>query len=122
MYESLRDFINALEHAGELRRISASVSSNLEITHIADLVSKSNAPSLPSKSAQRTDPLFHTKGGHALLFENVQGSDFPLLINAWGSYKRVEMALGCTDTTPARTRNPPNPNTTASPSPPPAPP
>lgn len=97
MYATLHDFIQALEHAGELRRITAQVSSNLEITQIADLVSKSKAPSLPSNAARRTDPRFHALGGSALLFENVQGSDFPLLINAWGSYKRVEMALGCTE-------------------------
>jgi len=97
MYANLHDFISALENAGELRRISTCVSSNLEISQIADLVSKSKAPSLPSESARRTDPRFHALGGSALLFENVQGSDFPLLINAWGSYKRVELALGCTD-------------------------
>ena len=33
--------------------------------------------------------------GPALLFEHVEGSSFPLLINAFGSYKRMENALNC---------------------------
>ena len=44
------------------------------------------------------DPRFHDRGGKALLFTNVIGSDFPVLINAFGSYRRMEMALGCHDT------------------------
>jgi 4-hydroxy-3-polyprenylbenzoate decarboxylase len=95
MHESLLDFITALEHAGELRRIKARVSPVLEISRIADLVSKSPAANLPSAAARRCDPAFHGLGGHALLFENVEGSDFPVLINAWGSYRRMELALGC---------------------------
>ncbi|MCX5690218.1 MAG: UbiD family decarboxylase [Planctomycetota bacterium] len=95
MYENTQDFIAALSRAGELKRISAPVSPVLEITQIADRVSKSHAPNAPSPSARATDPRFSYLGGKALLFENVQGSDIPLLINAWGSYRRVEMALGC---------------------------
>lgn len=95
MYETTQDFINALDRAGELRRIKAQVSPVLEITEIADRVSKSRAPHLGSKGSQRTDPRQCTLGGSALLFENVAGSDIPVLINAWGSYRRVEMALGC---------------------------
>ncbi|MEM8835322.1 MAG: UbiD family decarboxylase, partial [Planctomycetota bacterium] len=57
-------------------------------------VSKSPAPNMPSDSARETDPRFHHLGGTALLFENVEGSSFPLLINAFGSYRRMEMALG----------------------------
>jgi 4-hydroxy-3-polyprenylbenzoate decarboxylase len=97
MYPSLREFVDALERAGELKRIAAKVSPVLEITAIADRVSKSAAASMPSASAQRNDPRFCDRGGHALLFENVAGSDFPVLINAWGSYRRMEMALGCHD-------------------------
>lgn len=95
MYETTQDFINALDRAGELRRIKAPVSPVLEITEIADRVSKSRAPHLGSKGSQRTDPRQCHLGGSALLFENVAGSDMPVLINAWGSYRRVEMALGC---------------------------
>ncbi|RJQ32920.1 MAG: menaquinone biosynthesis decarboxylase [Actinobacteria bacterium] len=73
-YKNLADFVNTLEKAGELIRIKAEVSSELEITEIADRISKEVGP--------------------ALLFENVNGSDMPLLINAMGSSKRMSMALG----------------------------
>ena len=73
-YEDLREFIRALEKAGELKRISVEVDPILEISEIADRVSKS--------------------GGPALLFENVKGSKMPLLINAFGSSRRMELALG----------------------------
>ncbi len=95
MYSNLRDFVEALSGAGELKRISTRVSPVLEIAAAADAASKSPAPSLPSASARRTDPRFHALGGPALLFENVEGSDVPVLINAFGSYKRMEMALNC---------------------------
>lgn len=72
---NLSAFIAKLEKTGELHRISAEVSSVLEITQIADRISKSHGP--------------------ALLFENVEHADFPLLINAFGSYKRMQMALNC---------------------------
>ena len=73
----LRAFIKQLEQAGELRRVSAPVSPRLEITEIADRVMKS--------------------GGPALLFENVEGSTMPLLINAFGSRRRMSMSLGVND-------------------------
>lgn len=95
-YINLRDFVDALEKAGELHRISAPVSADLEITEIADRVSKSPAPST-SPTAAITDPHHHALGGKALLFEHVEGAKFPLLINAFGSYRRMEMALGCVD-------------------------
>lgn len=95
MYATTRDFVTALDRAGELRRIATPVSPLLEIAAITDRVSKSRAPREPSASARRNDPRFFDRGGHALLFENVQGSDIPVLINGWGSYSRMEMALGC---------------------------
>ncbi len=95
MYTDLHAFVAALERSGELRRISAPVSPVLEIAECADRESQSKAPTPASASAQRNDPRFHDRGGHALLFENVEGSDFPVLINAFGSYRRMEMALGC---------------------------
>jgi len=76
-YRNLREFMAALEKAGELRRITTEVSPELEITQIVDRVSKS--------------------GGPALLFENVAGSDMPVLINAFGSTKRMAMAVGVAD-------------------------
>src|ERR1051325_10437479 len=95
MYVTLRDFVQALEKAGELVRVSARVSPVLEIAEIADRVSKTAAPSLPHASTRRTDPRFHHLGGRALLFENIEGSDVPVLINAFGSYRRMEMGLRC---------------------------
>ena len=95
MYETTQDFVRALAAAGELKRVSARVSPVLEVSEIADRVSKSPAPGLPSAAARRTDPRHHHLGGYALLFDNVEGSEWPVLINAYGSYRRVEMALGC---------------------------
>jgi len=95
MYTDLPALVADLGRIGELVRISAPVSPVLEIAEIADRVSKSPAPSRPSASARRNDPRFHHLGGPALLFEQVQGSDFPVLINAFGSYARMEHALGC---------------------------
>lgn len=97
MYRTTREFIDALEHAGELCRIGVPVSALLEIAEITDRVSKGKAPFPGSDSTQRNDPRFFDRGGPALLFENVEGSDIPVLINAFGSYRRMEMALGCAD-------------------------
>ena len=72
-YKHLQEFIQKLESAGELQRISERVSPYLEIAEITDRISKN--------------------GGKALLFEN-NGSAFPLLINSMGSNKRMCMALG----------------------------
>lgn len=79
-YKDLREFIQDLESQGELVRIKESVSADLEIAEIADRVSKEQGA--PNK---------------ALLFENVIGYDVPVLINALGSHKRMQMALGVTD-------------------------
>ena len=76
-YKNLSEFIAALERAGELIRIKTPVDPELEISEIADRVSKSEG------------------GGKALLFENAKGSRIPVLVNAFGSYKRMAMALGC---------------------------
>jgi 4-hydroxy-3-polyprenylbenzoate decarboxylase len=75
-YESLKEFITRLESEGELVRIAEPVSPILEIAEITDRVSKS------------------PDGGKALLFENVEGSAMPVLINAFGSWRRIQMALG----------------------------
>jgi 4-hydroxy-3-polyprenylbenzoate decarboxylase len=73
-YKGLIDFINTLDKAGQLVRINQYVNPELEITEITDRVSK-----------QRD-------GGKALLFENT-GTNFPVLINAFGSNERMCMAL-----------------------------
>ena len=93
MYASLGDFISALEAAGELQRIPVPVSPLLEISEIADRASKARCPTV-SAAARVFDPAHCELGGKALLFEDVEGSDFPVLINAFGSYRRMEMALG----------------------------
>ena len=76
-YNSLQDFLQVLEREGELKRISHPVKAELEITEIADRVMKSAGP--------------------ALLFENVVGKNIPVLINAFGSTKRMALALGVKD-------------------------
>ena len=95
MYTTLREFVGALDQAGELARVRAEVSPVLEISAIADRESRRPAANPPSESARRVDPRFHHLGGRALLFEHVSGSEIPVLINAFGSYRRMEMALGC---------------------------
>ena len=72
-YSDLRDFIQALEKHGELKRVSVEVDPVLEITEFADRSVKGQGP--------------------ALLFEKPKGSKFPLLINAFASMRRMEIAL-----------------------------
>jgi 4-hydroxy-3-polyprenylbenzoate decarboxylase len=76
-FNNLADFVQILHSEGELKRISHPVKAKLEITEIADRVMK--------------------RGGPALLFENVVGKQMPLLINAFGSEKRMALALGVGD-------------------------
>lgn len=82
MYDSLKQFIAFLEERKQLARITQPVKADLEITEITDRVTKS--------------------GGPALLFENVVKvdgikSEFPLFINAYGTWKRTAWALGVED-------------------------
>ncbi len=93
MTRSLRAFIDELDRAGELRRFSEPVSPELQIAALADREARRPAPSL-SASAAEFDPARADLGGEALLFENVEGCDLPLAINVFGSYRRMEMALG----------------------------
>ncbi len=74
-YKNLQEFIDVLENENELVRIKEYVDPHLEIAEITDRVSKSK------------------DGGKALLFENT-GYDFPVLMNAYGSEKRMCLALG----------------------------
>jgi len=78
MYRSLSEFINILSKHNELIRISEYVNPELEITEIVDRESKKEG------------------GGKAILFENT-GTEFPVLINAFGSLKRICLALGVND-------------------------
>ncbi len=95
MYASLSHFIAALDAEGELLRIPEEVDPVLEIAAIVDQECRARAPGEPSDAARRNDPAAWFQGGRALLFQRVKGSDLPLLVNAFGSYKRMEMALGC---------------------------
>ena len=70
----LREWISALRRADELVEVDAQVDPHLEITEIADRVMKNYGP--------------------ALYFPNVKGSSLPVLINQFGSWKRLGMALG----------------------------
>lgn len=73
MIRDLRDWIDRLRKAGELIEVTTQVDSHLEITEITDRVSK--------------------RFGPALLFRNVTGSSMPVLINQFGSERRMCMAL-----------------------------
>src|SRR6478672_12102561 len=72
-YDDLREFIQALEKHGELKRIPFEVDPHLEITEFADRSVKN--------------------GGPAFLFEKPKGSKVPVLINAFASMRRMEIAL-----------------------------
>ena len=95
----LQTFISELEAAGELARVRCPVSPILEVTEIADRLALSAAPN-PSTRAEEFDPGRGGLGGPAVLFENVEGCDFPLAINLFGSYSRMERALASADPTP----------------------
>jgi 4-hydroxy-3-polyprenylbenzoate decarboxylase len=70
----LRQFIELLDAEGELARVPAEVDPYLEMAEIADRTSKAHGP--------------------AILFENAMGSDFAVLMNQFGSFRRLELALG----------------------------
>ena len=107
-YDDLRDWIKTLEKHGELKRIREEVSPELEITEITDRVSKIGSRSCafrrnagPSTSVAEATSLRMTgqeqyaPGGPALLFENVKGHPgHKVLINQFGSERRMAMALG----------------------------
>lgn len=76
-FPDIQSFVRLLEERGELLRVSAPVSRDLEITEVADRLVK--------------------KGGPAVLFENVKGSDFPLVIGMLGTRERVALSLGVKD-------------------------
>ena len=76
-FRDLREFIKLLDERGELVRVRARVDPELEITEITDRVSKGPA-----------------EQNKALLFENVKDSAMPVLINAFGSERRMAWALG----------------------------
>jgi 4-hydroxy-3-polyprenylbenzoate decarboxylase len=76
-YADLRDFISQLEATGELKRVAAEVSPQLEMTEICDRALRS--------------------GGPALLFERPKGHSIPVLGNLFGTVGRVAAAMGLND-------------------------
>lgn len=76
-FPDLQSFIELLEQRGELLRVAAPVSPDLEITEIADRMVK--------------------KGGPAVLFENVVGSEYPVVIGLMGTRERTALSLGVQD-------------------------
>ena len=75
--ESIQHFIDELEKAGELKRVKTEVDTNLEIAEILRRVSYTDGP--------------------AVLFENVRNYEIPVLGNALGSIKRLEIGLETKD-------------------------
>ena len=71
--EDIHELIEILEKNGELKRIKTEVDTNLEIAEILRRVMYDNGP--------------------AILFENIKNFDIPILGNAFGSMKRLELAL-----------------------------
>jgi 4-hydroxy-3-polyprenylbenzoate decarboxylase len=93
---TFRAFLDLLDRAGELLRVPGPVSPILDVAALADQHARLPAAAA-SEWARAFDPGHAGRGGSALLVENVEGCDFPLAINVFGSYRRAEMALGCAD-------------------------
>ena len=77
-FESLRDYMDALDRAGQLKRVTTKVSPNLEVAEIMRRA-------------------MYTQQQPALLFENVEGSSMPILGNAFGTIERLHSALEAED-------------------------
>ncbi len=77
--EDISELVEKLEKAGELKRVKTQVDSNLEVSEILSRVMYSNGP--------------------AILFENVKDFDMPILANAFGSLRRLEIGLEMQDFT-----------------------
>jgi len=97
-FDDLRQWIAALDRAGELKRIQTEVDPILEIAEITDRVSKGTAhvetaaSAVPPSEARRNSA---KPGGPALLFQNIKGHPgSQVLINQFGSEARMKLALG----------------------------
>jgi 4-hydroxy-3-polyprenylbenzoate decarboxylase len=105
-YRDFQHFLEVLESRGELQRVQASISPNLEITEIADRVMKANGPALmfenvvgPEHRLGTSDPLSAVQN-HPSIHEARAGSKrfaMPVAINTMGSRKRMSLALSCED-------------------------
>jgi len=90
-YDDLRDWIAALDRAGELKKIRTEVDPILEIAEITDRVSKNvwGRVSDPARPGEARQP-----GGPTLLFQNIKGHPgAQVLINQFGSARRMNLAL-----------------------------
>jgi len=76
-YSDLKEFLAALEHAGELHRVKAAVDPTLEISEIVTRTVRAKGP--------------------ALLFERPTRGEMPVAINIFGTHRRMAMALGVED-------------------------
>jgi len=74
VFADLQSYIAELERTGQLRRVTAEVDPYLEVSEIVQRVVREEGP--------------------ALLFERVRGASFPLVMNLFGSMRRIELALG----------------------------
>ena len=77
-FENLSEFIEKLENTGELRRVDTEVDPELEVAEVMRR-------------------MMYSKNGPAILFENVKGFEIPILGNAFGSIKRIQVALDISD-------------------------
>ena len=97
-YNDLREWIAALDKAGELKRITEPVSPRLEITEITDRVSKIGKLQSGKSSEMGKSKRAYAAGGPALLFENIAGHPgHKVFINQFGSERRMALALGVND-------------------------
>jgi 4-hydroxy-3-polyprenylbenzoate decarboxylase len=101
-YRDLREFVRKLESEGELRRVKAEVDPVLEIAEVVqrlrrEALSGANPPEKKPKDNAGAGAAHEGPTpaglGPALLFEKPKGSRYPLLINAFGSIRRMELAL-----------------------------
>jgi 4-hydroxy-3-polyprenylbenzoate decarboxylase len=78
VFDNLLEYINAIDSLGELKRVNVEVNPDLEVAEIMRR-------------------LMYTGKGPAVLFENVKGYGIPILGNAFGSLKRLQIALNIQD-------------------------
>ncbi len=94
-FDDLRQWIAALDRAGELKRVQTEVDPILEIAEITDRVSKMHMWGQPPSAVRPGEARQPAAGGPALLFENIKNHPgAKVLINQFGSEARMKLALG----------------------------
>ena len=73
-FTDMQSFMRVLEARGLLKRVTVPVDAELEVTEIATRLVR--------------------EGGPAVLFENVEGASYPLVVNLLGTMERIEIGLG----------------------------